>query len=64
MIGIAHDSPGYLGISLPIKLLLDVKRELVEIGRNDVISNWFSWLGEQVEVTQPIPRSGTSDMLE
>jgi hypothetical protein len=47
MIGIALDSLGYLGISLPIKLLLGVKRELVEIGRNDVISNWFSWLGEQ-----------------
>ena len=47
MIGIGLDSLGYLGISLPIKLLLGVKRELVEIGRNDAISNWVSWLGEQ-----------------
>ena len=58
MIGIALDSLGYLGISLPIKLLLGVKRELVEIGRNDVISNWFSWLDEQSRGNSAKPSFG------
>jgi hypothetical protein len=58
MIGIALDSLGYLGISLPIKLLLGEKRELVEIGRNDVISNWFSWLGEQSRGNSANPSFG------
>ncbi|CAB3986597.1 C2 domain-containing 5-like, partial [Paramuricea clavata] len=39
-------------------ILLGVKQELAEIGRNDVISNWFSWLGEQSRGNSANPSFG------